>query len=105
MARLVLAMLLGVLVCVGCGPKAPPPAPPAPPPADQAKAALQAVVNSGTVSSDVLALRSYFEELKKTNAAKGEPLLKDYEALVQTGSAQPGSQAVKNKAQEMLGKL
>jgi hypothetical protein len=100
-----LAMLLGVLVCVGCGPKAPPPAPPAPPPADQAKAALQGVVNSGTISSDVLALKSYFEELKKTDAAKGDALLKDYDALVQIGSAQPGSQTVKNKAQQMLGKL
>ena len=104
MARLMLAVLLGVLFCLGCGPKAPPP-PPAPPPAAQAKNVLQDVVNSGVIGSDVLALQGYFEEVKKTDAAKGDALLKDLDALLRIGAAQSGSQAVKNKAKELLGKL
>ena len=90
MARLVLALSLAVFVGVGCGPKAPPPPPPAPAPATLAKNVLQDVANSGVTGSDVLELQSYFEEIKKTDAAKGDALLKDLDTLIRTGAAQAG---------------
>jgi len=104
MARFFLALLMGVLAFTACAPKAPPPAPPLSP-ADHAKTTLTLASENGIVGSDVLALRSYFEGLKKTEPAKGEALLKDLDALIQVGAGRSASPKVKAKAKEMLGKL
>lgn len=72
------------------------------PSANNAKAALQDVVKTGEVGSGLDDVRIYLEELKKTDAAKADPLLKEFNAL--TGTAGKPDQA-KAKAKDLLSKL
>jgi PBP1b-binding outer membrane lipoprotein LpoB len=105
MMRCLLLLLASTLFLVGCTPKPPPVV--QNPPADEARTTLQRAADDGTVDSDVLALKGYFEDLKKTDPAKADPLLQDLEVMIQAGT-QPssgGSAQVKQKAQEMLQKL
>jgi hypothetical protein len=105
MVRHLVMLLAMVVVSVGCQSK-PPPVVKAPP-ADEAKATLQRAANDGNVGSDVLALKTYFEDLQKTDPAKGGALLKDLDSLIQSGTQAGGmgSEQVKQKAKALLGKL
>ena len=95
------AFILAILA-VGCTKSAPAPAPSAQtaPSADRAKAALQDVVNTGQITSGLDDVQTYLTELKKTDAAKADPLLKEFNAL----QSRSGEQA-KAKAKEILSKL
>jgi len=105
MMRCLLMLLASTILMAGCTPKPPPIV--ETPPADAAKTTLQRAADDGTVDSDVLALKDYFEELKKTDPAKAEPLLQDLEVMIQAGNepSGEGSARVMQKAKEMLQKL
>lgn len=105
MIRNLLMLLACVVLVAGCSSQPPPPEPM--PAADHARVTLQQAAQDGQVGSDVLALQGYFEELKATDPAKAESLLKDLDEMIKVGTTPSGSgsQRVKQKAQEMLEKL
>ncbi len=74
----------------------------APAPTEQVKAVLQGVVQSGELGSGTMELRPLIEQIKATDAAKGDRLLADLTQL-EGMAGNPG--AAKAKAQEMIGKL
>ena len=96
----------GLLVTVGCGgpeikvdPAAS--APPVVSGKDQIKQRLQAVIDSGSGGSALGGIREALEELKKTDAALAEGLLKDL-ALLEPLQDQ---NQIKGMAQKMFDKL
>jgi len=96
--------LLAVAVLVGCGSdiKSVPVQPAAAPPAVQsAKAILTDFANTGEVGSSVESLRQDLEQIKQSDAAKGEALLSDLNAL----EKETDSGRIKAKAKEMTDKL
>lgn len=98
----VVALSLVVLLLAGCGgPKSVKVTPVTVSAADAVKGALNDIVQSGELGSGSMALQENIEKLKATDAAKGEALLKDYEALAKLKDPA----ALKAKAKEMLGKL
>ena len=97
---------LGLLLTIGCGgpevtadPAAS--APPAVSGKDQIKQRLQAVIDSGSGGSALGGIREALEDLKKTDAALAEGLLKD---LAQLEPLQDQNQ-IKGMAQRMFDKL
>lgn len=97
---------VGLLLTVGCGgpevtvdPAAS--APPVVSGKDQIKQRLQSIIDSGSGGSAVGGLREALEELKKTDAALAEGLLKD---LAQLEPMQDPNQ-IKGMAQRMFDKL
>lgn len=96
------ALLAGLMLVVGCGPRTPSQKVQPPSPKDEIRAALKSVAETGQVDSSLMLAREKLEELKKTDAAKADALLKDLSELEKMGS-QP--QQAKAKAQEMLNKL
>lgn len=98
-------LLLLVAAAVGCGSKSfesisVEPLPTVPP-AQKAKSMLESVASSGQLGSGAMELRTTLEELKKTDAAKGDLLLKDLQQLEST----PEGAGMMAKAKEMAGKL
>lgn len=89
-----------VLFAIGCGPASKPVDVQTVSPADQAKQYLQSVVDGAELGSAEESLQSSLEALKAADAAKGEELLKDFEALKGLSG-----EAAKAKAKEMIGKL
>jgi hypothetical protein len=75
--------------------------PPQNSPVDDARPTLQAIADTGEVGSGAAELRTLFEKIKETDAAKGDALLNDLNTLETT--TDPA--AAKAKAKEMLGKL
>lgn len=92
---------LAMLSFVGCGPASvtSEPVTPAPPPA--AKAMLTELASSGELGSGAESIRAALEELKATDAAKGEDLLKDMDQL----EKMTDPSKVKAKAKAMADKL
>ena len=97
---------LGLLLAVGCGgpeieadPAAS--APPVVSGKDQIKQRLQSIIDSGSGGSAVGGLRDALEELKKTDAALAEGLLKDLALL----EPMQDSNQIKGMAQRMFDKL
>jgi hypothetical protein len=72
-----------------------------PPPPTPAKAMLTDVATSGELGSGAASIREALEALKKTDAAKGEELLKDLDDLEKTSN--PAQ--IKAKAKAMADKL
>lgn len=96
--------LLSVAALVGCGSdiKSVPVQPAAAPPAAQsAKAILTDFANTGEVGSSVEMLRQNLEQIKQTDAAKGDALLSDLKAL----EAETDKEKIKAKAKAMSDKL
>lgn len=105
MARCVFLLLVSVAMLAGCGRKSA--SAPKVTPAEQAKAALRDCAENGLVSSNVMEIKGYFEEIQKSDPAKGEALLKDLGDLLKIGQKDPahGSAAAKSRAKALLGKL
>jgi hypothetical protein len=98
------AIVLLLLVAVGCsGDVAPVKVePPAPPPAsDAAKAILTSVVETGELGSGTEELKTVLDGMKTTDAAKADGLLKDLADLEKSRTPEEA----KSKAQAMLRKL
>jgi hypothetical protein len=76
-------------------------APAAPTGTAAAKAVLQEIAQSGQLGSGVMQLREGLEQLKQTDAAKGDALLADLKELEATSDPEQ----VKAKAQAMADKL
>jgi len=102
MKCLACCVVLSVAVLLaGCGKgggsagKAPPPA------AGAAKAVLEEVAKTGEITSGFQTVGDYVETLKKTDAAKGEALSKELQAL----STTVDTAARKAKAKELADKL
>ncbi len=94
--------LLSVLAIVGCG-SGENATPVEPPTADsQIKSSLEYVAESGQVDSGIMLVREQLEELKETDAAKADALLKDLDELETMAGNPDGAKA---KASEMLKKL
>ncbi len=68
--------------------------------ADLIKNDLQMVVDNGEMGSEMMSIQNNLETLKSTDAAKADELLKDLEELEGLSG-----DAVKTKAEEMIGKL
>ena len=93
--------LLVALTLIGCGGPTETTKKVTPPSAqEQIKMALQNVVDSGEIDSGLMTVRDKLAEMKATDAAKAEELLKDLDELEKTSG-----EAAKTKATEMLGKL
>lgn len=93
-------MLLVALTLVGCGPaertkKVQPPSA-----QEEITMCLQHVADTGEIDSGLMVVRDKLAEMKATDAAKAEELLKDLDELEKTSG-----DAAKKKASEMLGKL
>lgn len=100
----VLALLSLLLVVAGCGEgiKSVPLNTGAPPPAvDSAKAVLNDVANTGEMGSGMDSLKQSLEQIKQSDAAKGEALLTDLKAL----EGETDKEKIKAKAKEMANKL
>ncbi len=97
---------LGVLVLatlvLGCSQGSRPVRVQGPSPAENAKKALQEVVNTGEVGSGLADVDTYLTDLKKTDAAKADALQKDLTALQASGGK---ADQAKAKAKEMMDKL
>lgn len=95
---------LFVLAIVGCGGEQKPidvTPPPQTPAAQNAKISLEEIAATGQMGSGMMLLRENIEEIKRTDEAKGGPLLSDLDALEKTTDAA----AVKAKAKAMADKL
>lgn len=91
---------LTLVLLAGCGPKVESePVQATPPPA--AKALLTDVANSGELGSGAANIRQSLEELKKTDAAKADPLLQELDELEKMSD--PAK--IKAKAKAMADKL
>jgi hypothetical protein len=104
MSFLRILTLLSVVVILGCGSdiKSVPVTPAAPPPAAQsAKAILTDLANTGEMGSAMETLRQNLEQIKQTDAAKGDALLTELKAL----EAEKNADQVKAKAKAMADKL
>lgn len=101
------SLLSAALAMIVLGCESTPPPPPPPTPAEAAKATLDRASKDGQVGSDVLALQSYFEEMKKTEPAKADALLKDLQLLIQNGTQPNGGNPdlIKKTAKKMVEKL
>jgi hypothetical protein len=95
-----MALLLGTL---GCGGEVREEAvtPPSVTPKEAIKSALDQVVQTGQVGSEIGEVMQQIEALKATDAATATALENDARALMSMGSGE----AAKTKAKEMLGKL
>jgi len=99
-----LGLLFLLLAVAGCGEsiKSVPISPGAPPAAvDSAKAVLNDLANTGEMGSGMETLKQSLEQIKQGDAAKGDALLADFEAL----SAETDAEKIKAKAKEMADKL
>jgi len=96
-----IAVLATAVALVGCGPSTTkiPVKPPAP--QEQIKGVLQGLAKTGEKTSGLMVVREQLEEMKKTDAAKADALLKDLNDL----EAAKDAAAVKAQAQKMLEKL
>jgi len=100
---LVLTLVLAPLAILGCDsattstPSTPVEEPGA---TSQITSGLQGVAETGEIDSGVMMVREQLEELKQTDAAKAEELLKDLDELESLSG-----EAAKTKAKEMLEKL
>lgn len=72
-----------------------------PSPAEQVKATLQRYAETGQTDSEIVSLQEQLEAMKKTDEAKANALLSDFETLKSASS--PAK--VKEQANAMLGKL
>ncbi len=93
---------LAFVVLVGCGPR--PQATGSAEetlPAQTVRTTLEQLAETGQIGSEVWIMMAALEEMKATDAAKAEALLKDADQLMSA----PGPDAVKAKAKEMLAKL
>lgn len=103
MAKLTLglmALLVGVLGC-GSGIREKAVTPPSVTPKEAIKSALNQVVQSGQVGSEIGAVMQQLEALKATDAATATALENDARSLMSMGSGE----AAKTKAKQMLSKL
>ena len=102
MTFLRIVVLLSLVALLGCQPESVSvDQPDALPAAENAKAMLEGVAETGELGSGAMELRESLEEIKQTDAAKADPLLADLDAL--ESLADPA--AIKAKAKEMLDKL
>ena len=104
MSLLRIVTLLSLVALVGCGSdvKSVPVNQAAVPPAAQsAKAVLTDLANTGEKGSALETLRQNLEDIKKTDAAKGDALLNEFKAL----QAETNPDQVKAKAKAMADKL
>ncbi len=97
---LLLALLVGTFGC-GTEVREESVTPPSVTPKEAIKSALDQVVQSGQVGSEIGAVMQQIEALKATDAATATALETDARALMSMGSGD----AAKAKAKEMLGKL
>jgi hypothetical protein len=96
------SLLLVVALVWGCeGPRGKAIKVQPPSPAENAKAALKEMADSGQTGSGLMMIRENFEAIQKTDAAKGGALLKELEGL---NSAKPGDDT-KAKAKALMEKL
>jgi hypothetical protein len=90
------------VVLVGCGPRAQVTgSAQETAPAETVKTTLEQLAKTGQVGSEAAIMMQALEEMKATDAAKAEALLKDADQLMSL----PGPAAVKAKAKEMLATL
>jgi hypothetical protein len=104
MNRFRMMLVISVLALVGCGggdkpiDVTPPTATPA---AQNAKLTLEEIATTGQMGSGMMLLRENIEEIKRTDEAKGAPLLSELDALEKETDAA----AIKAKAKAMADKL
>ncbi len=95
------AVLAMVAVMTGCGSSGTSVRVKPPAAQEQVKAGLQDLAKAGEITSGVMIIRQQLEEMKKTDSAKAEGLLKDLTEL----ESLKGSAANKAQAHEILSKL
>ncbi len=94
------SIVVYVVLLAGCSGGAPGEAVKPPSPQALVKVSLDDIVSSGSLRSTET-LQQQLELMKKTDSAKAEPLLKDYEQLMTLSDPR----AIKAKAKEMAKKL
>lgn len=95
------SIVVFVALWAGCGGRGATPERVTPPaPQTMVKASLDDIIASGSLRS-AETLQQQLESMKKTDSAKAEQLLKDYEQLMTLSDPQ----AIKAKGQEMAKKL
>lgn len=93
--------LLPLAILLGCTQRPAPVKVQPPKASDQVKTALQDLAQRGEITSGIGELKTNLEAMKATDSAKATALLADCEELVTLTTPD----AIKAKAQEMLGKL
>lgn len=95
--------VFSVLAWAGCagGDKPVNVTPPQTPAATNAKISLEEIANTGQMGSGMMLLRENIEELKRTDEAKGGPLLSELDAL----EKETDVEQIKAKAKAMADKL
>jgi len=100
MNALRLSVLAAVLAVVGCGGQKVQPSA-APPTAAAAKVVLQDVVQTGQLNSGMMQVREVVQQIKQTDAAKGDALLSELDALEKATDPE----TIKAKAKSLADKL
>jgi len=95
-----ISMLAAVLAVAGCG-GGPKPIQVQPPAAANAKATLQEVAQTGQLGSGMMQVRENLQQIKQTDAAKGNELLSELDALEKATDPE----TIKAKAKAMADKL
>jgi uncharacterized protein YycO len=96
------SLLLAVAVVCGCeGPRGKAVKVTPPSHVENAKSALKDMVSSGQTGSQIMMVTESVQEIKKTDAAKGDALLKDLDELNKAKTPDE----VKAKAKAMIDKL
>ncbi len=96
-----LIVVLGVVAVVGCQDGTTSKSVEPPSATDQIKPTLETVAESGVLDSGIMTVEEGLQEMKATDPAKAEELLKDLEEL--QGMQDPAQ--IKEKAQAMISKL
>ncbi|MEN6495028.1 MAG: hypothetical protein ABFD16_12185 [Thermoguttaceae bacterium] len=92
-------VVLGLSVVLGCGSGERVQS--VEPPKNQSKTVLESVAQTGILNSGIMVVKEELEQMKATDAAKAEGLLKDLDQL----EKMKGAAQIKTKAKEMAAKL
>jgi len=96
-----LLLPLFAVIAIGCGPRSIQVEQPDTGPADAVKRDLEMVVQNGQLGSEMTVIQDNLEKMKATDSAKAAELLQDLEEMYSLSDPE----AVKKKANEMIGKL
>jgi hypothetical protein len=91
-------VVLGLSVVLGCGGER---VQSVEPPKNRSKTVLESVAQTGILNSGIMVVKEELEQMKATDAAKAEGLLKDLDQLEKMNDAA----RIKAKAKEMAAKF